>query len=457
MRPFNWFEGVRQQKRRPKAGARPRIECLECRDVPAIVIEPGPNPSINDGLLSVVGTAGADVVVVEVMVGREDDLVVTVYDRLTGAVRETRNELDPEDDDFNRITLSGLAGDDVLINWSKENAILMGGAGADVLQGGFANDTLIGGNDSDQYVYSTSPVGGLPGGVVVNDVRATPGVPYGDQLGADRLASELFERGLPDVVDFQGLGVSAQLDLTVQNTAQAVAPGRLALTLANVPSLSHVIGTPFDDVLRGNASANLLIGGDGNDVLEGRGGDDFLFGQSGADTYVFRTGVLGHDFIQESSLGVTAGPDVLDLRELDRGANVDLSGVGRRMTLATGVLDLTLTQLGQATSNGIEDVLGTRFDDFLFGNDLSNRLEGNRGNDTLFGQGGRDTLIGGFGTDSLYGGQDDDQLYGFVPLPDGPRIQGEAANDVLDGGEGTDRLEWWIFTGRVLRRLVVIE
>lgn len=45
-----------------------------------------------------------------------------------------------------------------------------------------------------------------------------------------------------------------------------------------------VVGSRFDDVLRGNAKLNVLSGGDGNDWLSGRGGDyDFLFGNDGFD------------------------------------------------------------------------------------------------------------------------------------------------------------------------------
>lgn len=66
----------------------------------------------------------------------------------------------------------------------------------------------------------------------------------------------------------------------------------------------------------------------------------------------------------------------------------------------------------------------------LAGNDL---LLGNAGRDTLFGMDGFDTLDGGAGSDKLYGGAGDDIL-----RPDSRSI----ANDVVDGGDGSDTLDY---------------
>src|SRR5262249_53569918 len=64
------------------------------------------------------------------------------------------------------------------------------------------------------------------------------------------------------------------------------------------------------------------------------------------------------------------------------------------------------------TAVGIEDVVGSQFDDALTGGANSNRFRGADGNDTLAGRGGDDTLDGNGGDDSLDGGEGFDTLLG---------------------------------------------
>jgi Ca2+-binding RTX toxin-like protein len=70
---------------------------------------------------------------------------------------------------------------------------------------------------------------------------------------------------------------------------------------------------------------------------------------------------------------------------------------------------------GDATGDQLidmEDVQGSMFDDVLYGNNASNRLDGWYGNDTLEGRGGADILTGGDGNDIVYAGADGDRLSG---------------------------------------------
>jgi len=53
---------------------------------------------------------------------------------------------------------------------------------------------------------------------------------------------------------------------------------------------------------------------------------------------------------------------------------------------------------------GIENLLGSNFNDVLTGNTLANTLSGGAGTDTLNGGGGNDILIGGAGKDTMIGG-----------------------------------------------------
>lgn len=68
-------------------------------------------------------------------------------------------------------------------------------------------------------------------------------------------------------------------------------------------------------------------------------------------------------------------------------------------------------------ARGIENVVGTQFDDVIIGDGNANTLDGLTGNDLLKGGKGDDTLAGSGGDDVLNGGE---------------------GADVLDGGEGRD-------------------
>jgi len=82
----------------------------------------------------------------------------------------------------------------------------------------------------------------------------------------------------------------------------------------------------------------------------------------------------------------------------------------------------TITSSGQITVNFgtvIENLIGSNYDDHLYGNEIGNKIEGGAGNDAIEGWDGADTIIGGAGNDTLFGG---------------------AGNDSIEGGDGNDTL-----------------
>jgi Ca2+-binding RTX toxin-like protein len=111
-------------------------------------------------------------------------------------------------------------------------------------------------------------------------------------------------------------------------------------------SVENLIGSAFDDFFEGNAEANRLNGGDGTDTV----------------TYAHATA------------GVTVG----------------LAGTIAAIGTGGAHGDVLL---------GIENLMGSAFDDVLTGNALANTLDGGAGNDVLNGIAGIDTLIGGGGDD----------------------------------------------------------
>ena len=95
---------------------------------------------------------------------------------------------------------------------------------------------------------------------------------------------------------------------------------------------------------------------------------------------------------------------------------------------------------------GIENLIGSAFDDSLHGNHLDNHIYGGRGNDKLYGYSGTGTLEGESGNDTLFGGKGNDRLAGDL---DNDTLIGGGGADVLDGGEGTDIADYSASTDAV--------
>jgi Ca2+-binding RTX toxin-like protein len=145
-------------------------------------------------------------------------------------------------------------------------------------------------------------------------------------------------------------------------------------------------GGADDDQLFGGGSKDTLIGGTGDDFLSGGHGNDVLLGGNGRDLL---SGGVGND-----ALDGGAGDDVLVYTEgLDtfEGGNgndsADFSNAIAAITADlrdTGAVNMALPAGGSqkiAQLSGIENVLGSIFDDKLIGSAEINQLEGAAGDD----------------------------------------------------------------------------
>jgi Ca2+-binding RTX toxin-like protein len=204
-------------------------------------------------------------------------------------------------------------------------------------------------------------------------------------------------------------------------------------------TMAIIHGTNLRDIINGTSLADQIFGNGGNDHLLGNGGNDSVRGGSGSDII---EGGAGNDILfADSNEG---GEDVLF-----GGDNSDIliSGTGRDHFNGGSDIDAASWQesafavsasllTGRATSADVEDtftqvenLIGSRFNDALRGDNGGNELFGLDGHDTLRGEGGNDRLFGGNGNDTLFGGENSDTL------------RGDAGNDTLDGGAGLNALE----------------
>lgn len=256
------------------------------------------------------------------------------------------------------------------INAGSGNDYIDGRSGNDTLSGGAGNDTIYG-NTGDDTVDGGNGADYLDGG-----------------LGYDTLTY-----------------ANSSSAITI-NLATGAAGGGDA-TGDTVFGFEYVTGTAFDDTFTGNSGSNSFLAGNGNDIFYVSGGVDNFYGGAGTDVASF------------AGFGFAVWVDLLDtsMEVYHRsGSNV-----------AAGSWQ-TLVNLSE-----VENVIGTSFDDEMYGNTWANMFIGGAGNDKLSGAAGMDILNGGLGNDSLTGGTEADR-YAYS--------SGIFGNDIINGfQDGLDKID----------------
>lgn len=294
-----------------------------------------------------------------------------------------------------------------------------------------------------------------------------------------RLAREIQET----VIDYDSLGpngntvIAAILDkLGLQIAWPVLSEDSLALVSPrsfvkgypgsdqNITSaLLEKVTTKFPDygmLHLGTSGRDWLYGGIGDDLLVGNAGDDYLFG--GADNDLIFGG-SGADLIHGGT-----GIDTAIYTDARRMKNDSLIN-GVFVDLATGEGHLGDAQ-GDRLLN-IENVMGSRYNDAINGDDGNNKLDGGDGNDVISGRLGDDLLIGGQGNDRLNGGSGQDILEGgagqdvfefldhrhdisAIAMAGGLKGLLAAADRVRDFTAGEDLLQFSRFATKVVQRFM---
>lgn len=261
--------------------------------------------------------------------------------------------------DGREATLVGTDGPDVIVGTDGDDVIL-GLGGDDRIEGGEGNDAICGGGGDDTLI----------GGAGDDSLLGGNGA---------------------DTVSYASSRAAVQVDLAIR---AAAGEG------ADFVKAENVIGSDFDDLLKGSSEPNTIVGGIGDDTIKGRAGKDLLSGGRGADTV---EGGSGADTIFGD-----AGSD-------------ELSGQKGGDSIWGG--------------SGNDTIIGNAGNDTLNGEDGWDSLGGGTGDDVLSGGEEGDLLTGGAGADSLAGGPGDDLLIGGA---DDDHLLGDEGNDTLAGGLGND-------------------
>lgn len=279
--------------------------------------------------------------------------------------------------------------------------------------------TMITGTIGDDVISYEGPATYVGGGAGDDTINATPTDPFrtfdgGD--GDDRINvgsvvnGDIYLGGRgADTIDWSGSG---DLDLVI-DLAAGIA--RFDSFTEVMRGFEHAVGTQGDDHIIGDSSDNVLEGLGGDDQIEGGAGDDQLRGGEGDDTL---DGGEGADSFEGG-----AGIDTVDYSDASERVYADL------------LFDNALFGAAGDSFSGIENLIGSSFNDTLLGGDLDNLLQGGDGNDVLIGDDGDDILQGETGDDQLFGGEGNDALFGG----DGDDyLEGRSGNNTLDGGDGFD-------------------
>jgi len=203
-----------------------------------------------------------------------------------------------------------------------------------------------------------------------------------------------------DTADFSSSTSAVTLNLTTRTGT-----GSDGATVALL-NLENLTGGTGNDNLTGDTGANILTGNDGDDTLIGGGGADTLVGGIGTNTASYAT----------AGSGVSVNASAVSV----------VTDAGVTLAAGTGKGD----DAEGDTLSGIQNLIGSDYNDFLVANSAGSRLFGGSGNDTLVAGAGADNLIGGGGVDTANYSLSNAAV--TIDLFNGTATGGYAAGDTLN-------------------------
>ena len=268
--------------------------------------------------------------------------------------------------------ISGSNQDDILVGNNQDN-ILEGRSGNDIIETGNGSDEAYGGDGNDTIITNEE-------GKVIDGGE-----------GKDRVS---FENSLSAVAFNIATGTA---DFVNSNTYQTT-------------SIESVTGTDFNDVLTGDAADNEIDGGKGDDIITtGQGGNDVLTGEEGKDTYIIEQGtnetitISDYDVANDEVIDLTSFFNIrsflnLDISQREQNLYIVLSATQSLILKNAEKEDLyyqnftvNITNIDQVNDRG--ELIGTEYDDNIFGNEQNNILISGKGNNTLTGNSGNDVFV----------------------------------------------------------------
>lgn len=266
--------------------------------------------------------------------------------------------------DTNTLALLGIIRP-VYIEGTSRGETISGNASSDYIKGLAGLDIINGGAGNDYIEGGTSPLGGL-----------TPEILNGGEGN--------------DTVGY--INATGGVTVTLVALGTGVATGNDGLD--TLLGFENVVGSIHNDTVNGGTDNNILMGMGADDNINGGGGNDVLYGGDGVDTI---HGNQGDDKIYgEAGDDKLFGDDGDDMFYFSREYNAMDGGIGTDTVDYSGSPglrgDATVnlkTGLGGHDAEGdtyvsIENVVGTNFNDDIWGNGSPNAMDGKGGSDKFF-------------------------------------------------------------------------
>ncbi|WP_265564448.1 calcium-binding protein [Sphingomicrobium arenosum] len=287
------------------------------------------------------------------------------------------------------VTFGNSGANQDVVDMGGGNDLVRLGAGDHVAEGGSGDDALqffdnFGGGNFPGFSYSLADQGAVAstgqGTILATGFENLGGGGGVDHLWGDDGNNVIAGHGDGDWL-YGGIGNDTLHGDGVFIGAEG---GGWTIDEAWDPGDDHLFGEDGDDTLHGGAGDDHLDGGADNDTLYGGDGNDWLIGGTGADLLHGGEGIDTADYSGETS-GVL-------IREL-------------------------WGQFGGAAAGDwfieVENIVGTSFDDIIWGNTGDNEIWGGAGNDQLYGGwGGDDIIHGEEGNDFISASEGDDEFHG---------------------------------------------
>jgi Ca2+-binding RTX toxin-like protein len=300
------------------------------------------------------------------------------------------------------------------------NDTILTGDGPDLVMGGSGNDVIDAAGTAEAYGEADVVVGDEGRATLVNGAvtlvhtiaKASDSTLIDDDIISTGNGPDVVLGGNgSDIIDAVGSDSNDRDFVIGDDGAIRLFKRRVTELQASDTALDDGGFHTYDDHITTGGDKDIVLGGYGNDTIEGGTADDYLVGDngrilffkgevaqidlisatiSGDDTFIFAGGNLGVDRVFEAGndSGLTNDPhDMLDFGDLAGPVTLDLKVTDLQVVNPD---HLTL-QLSSGT--GVEDVIGSDFDDEIHGNLRANTIEGNEGDDLLEGREGDDIYV----------------------------------------------------------------
>ncbi|MBX8622791.1 calcium-binding protein [Pseudomonas glycinae] len=374
-------------------------------------------------------------------------------------------------------TLNGTSGDDE-INGLGGNDVIIGSAGADKIDGGAGFDTVDYSASFAGVNVDIRPGTGLPGtggdaqGDTLIGIEKVIGSAFNDTFTTDAYLYATYEGGAGDDIYFVNGGGVTVIEQAGGGNDEVRVTYKEHTLAANVERLTYVGTESFTGA--GNASDNIITGGNGNDTLLGGGGADQFFGGAGMDTVSYDDSTVGVTLNLKTGVnsGIGAG-DVYNDIEAITGSKYNDTFIADGRVFAfnggtgTDTVDYSTSAeainvdvrpgIGLAGTGGdaqgdtlasIEKVIGSAFNDTFTAAPLSTvTFEGGAGDDIYFVNGGGVTVIeqAGGGNDEVRVTYKEHTLAANVERltyvgTESFTGAGNASDNIITGGNGNDTL-----------------